>query len=88
MPDVLRHDAIRLHDGVSAPDFERFVEGELFPHFRERYRGSTRTSIADLAAQSLLQEASGEGRYLWVTEWDGPAAALEVASRADGAANA
>lgn len=71
MPRVFRHDAITLHSEAREEDFERFMKEELIPYFSERYRGPTRTSIADLKSQSLLKDTKGQRKWLWVTAWDG-----------------
>ena len=71
MPGVFRHDAITLQSGVKEEDFEKFMKEELIPYFSEQYRGPTRTSRADLKSQSLLKDAKGRRKWLWVTAWDG-----------------
>jgi hypothetical protein len=71
MPKVFRHDAITLQSGVKEEDFETFMKKELIPYFSETYRGPTRTSRADLKSQSLLKDAKGGRKWLWVTAWDG-----------------
>ena len=71
MSRVFRHDAITLQSGVSEEDFERFMKKELIPYFSEAYRGPTRASRADLKSQSLLKDAKGRRKWLWVTAWDG-----------------
>jgi hypothetical protein len=80
MSDVLRHDPIRLKTGVAEEEFERFVTGELFPYFRERFTGLTRVTIANLTGQSLLKDTTEPRKYLWETRWSGPAQAIEGAS--------
>ncbi len=67
----IRCDAITLHDEAKAEDFERFMREELIPYFRERYKGPTRASYADLTNQSLLKDAEKQGKYLWITVWSG-----------------
>jgi hypothetical protein len=71
MSRVFRHDGITLHPEVKEGNFEKFMKEELLPYFSERYRGPTRTSIADLKSQSLLKDSKGQGKWLWVTVWDG-----------------
>lgn len=71
MPRVFRHDAITLQSGVREEDFEKFMKEELVPYFSEVYRGPTRTSRADLKRQSLLKDAKGRRKWLWITVWDG-----------------
>jgi hypothetical protein len=71
MSRTIRHDSITLSSGVKEEDFEKFMTEELLPFFSEQYRGPTRTSIADLKGQSLLQAASRSGEYTWATEWEG-----------------
>jgi len=71
MPRVVRHDVITLHSEVREEDFETFMKEELIPYFSERYRGPTRSSIADLQSQSLLKDTKGRRKWLWVTAWDG-----------------
>jgi hypothetical protein len=71
MPSVIRHDAITLNSGVKPEDFEKFMGDELIPSFSEIYRGPTRASKADIKGQSLLKDAKGRRKYLWVTVWDG-----------------
>ncbi len=44
---------------------------EFIPYFSERYKGPTRASVADLKRQSLLKDAKGRRKWLWVTAWDG-----------------
>jgi hypothetical protein len=68
---VFRHDAITLHSEVKKEDFERFMKEELVPYFSERYKGPTRSSIADLTSQSLFKGTKGQRKYLWITMWDG-----------------
>ena len=70
MPGVIRHDAITLHDDVKEEDVEGFMQTELMPYFSQRYKGPTRTSVADLTHQSLLKDAESQGKYLWVTVWE------------------
>lgn len=77
---VSRHDAITLHSDVKDTDFERFMKKELLPFFSKRYRGPTRASIADLKSQSLLSASKGQGKYLWITEWDGSPESLRGSS--------
>src|SRR4051794_6246853 len=71
MPGVIRHDLITLHREVREDDFERFMKEELIPYFSERYRGPTRSSVADIQSQSLLKDTKGRRKWLWVTVWDG-----------------
>jgi hypothetical protein len=71
MPGVFRHDVITLQSEVREEDFERFMKEELIPYFSERYRGPTRSSIADLKSQSLLKDTKSRRKWLWVTVWDG-----------------
>lgn len=77
---TIRHDALALNAGVDADEFERFMTGELMPHLAERFKGPTRSSKADLKAQSLLRDAKSARKFLLVTVWDG--AAASVAGRA------
>lgn len=79
MSKLIRHDVIKLHDGASAAGFEGFMKDELIPYFSQRYKGPTRSSIADIKGQSLLRLCGGRQAYLWVTEWDGPAEAVSGA---------
>ncbi len=71
MLSVFRHDAIVLHSGIKEEDFERFMLEELIPFFGDRYRGPTRASIADLKSQTLLKDANGRRKWLWLTTWSG-----------------
>ena len=71
MLGIFRHDAITLHSEMREEDFERFMKEELVPHFSERYKGPTRTSIADLQSQALFKDTEGQRKYLWITVWDG-----------------
>jgi len=68
---VVRHDAITLHAEASEADFERFMKEELIPYFSGRYKGPTRSSVADIKGQALLQDAKDQRKWLWVTTWDG-----------------
>ena len=76
MSHTIRHDAITLNAGVDADGFERFMTGELMPHFAERFKGPTRSSKADLKAQSLLRDAKSARKFLLVTVWDGAASSV------------
>ena len=70
MPRIFRHDSVTLSE-VKDEDFEKFMTEELIPFFSEQYKGPTRTSVADLKGQSLFKTTKGQGKYLWVTEWEG-----------------
>ena len=52
---MVRHDAISLHSGTNEAAFESFMKDELIPFFSEHYKGPTRSSIADLKGQALLE---------------------------------
>jgi hypothetical protein len=80
MPRVFRHDAITLHREVREEDFESFMKAELMPYFNERYKGPTRSSIADLTSQSLLKDTKGRRKCLWITAWDGSPEAVRGSS--------
>ena len=71
MPRIFRHDAITLHSETKGEGFEGFMRKELVPYFSKRYKGPTRTSVADLKSQSLLKDAKGQRKYLWITVWAG-----------------
>ena len=68
---VFRHDGITLHSEVREEDFERFMKEELVPYFSKRYKGPTRSSVADIKNQSLLKDTKGRRKYLWITVWEG-----------------
>ena len=76
MSHTIRHDAIALNAGVDADAFEHFMTSELMPHFAARFQGPTRTSKADLKAQSLLRNAKSARKFLLVTVWDGAAVSV------------
>jgi len=76
MSHTIRHDALALNAGVDADSFERFMTGELMPHFAERFKGPTRTSKADLKAMTLLRHATSARKFVLVTVWDGAASAV------------
>lgn len=80
MSNTIRHDAIALNAGVDADAFERFMTGELMPHLAERFKGPTRSSRADLKAQSLLRNAKSARKFLLITVWDGAAASVAGAT--------
>ena len=80
MSHTIRHDALALNAGVDAEAFEQFMTGELMPHLAGLFNGPTRSSKADLKAQSLLRDAKSARKFLLVTVWDG--AASSVAGRA------
>ena len=71
MSHTIRHDALALKASVDIDEFERFVTGELMPHFAERFKGPTRSSKADLKAQSLLRDVTSARKFVFVTVWDG-----------------
>ncbi len=71
MLSVFRHDAVTLHSGIKEEDFQKFMLEELMPFFSHRYRGPTRVSVADLKSQTLLKDANGRRKWLWMTTWDG-----------------
>ena len=80
MSNTIRHDAIALNAGADADAFERFMTRELMPHLAERFKGPTRSSNADLKAQSLLRNAKSARKFLLVTVWDGAAASVAGAT--------
>lgn len=73
MSHTIRHDSIALIPGADAAEFERFITAELMPHFAVRFKGPTRSSNADLKAQSLLRDSKSARKFVLVTEWDGAA---------------
>ena len=80
MSHTIRHDALALKAGVDVDDFERFMNSELMPHFAERFKGPTRSSKADLKAQSLLRDATSARKFVFVTVWDGAASSVTGAA--------
>jgi hypothetical protein len=65
----LRHELITLHSEVREEDFERFMEEELIPFFKEHYGRVTRKTITQLKSQYLLQDDKDRRNWLWVTVW-------------------
>jgi hypothetical protein len=80
MPRTIRHDALALKAGVDADTFERFMTGELMPHFAESFKGPTRSSKADLKVQSLLRDVKSARKFVLVTVWDGAASSVTGAA--------
>ncbi len=80
MLHTIRHDALALNAGVDADAFERFMTSELMPHFAERFKGPTRSSKADLKAQSLLRSAKSARKFLLITVWDGATSSVAGAA--------
>jgi hypothetical protein len=52
---LIRHDTIRLLPGVAEAEFEEFMTRDLIPYISEAFKGPTRSSMADIKAQSLLK---------------------------------
>ena len=80
MSNTIRHDAIALNAGVDTEAFQRFMNSELMPHLAERFKGPTRSSKADLKAQSLLRNAKSARKFLLITVWDGAASSVAGAT--------
>lgn len=74
---LIRHDTIKLLPGVTESEFEQFMTRDLIPYISEAFKGPTRSSVADIKAQSLLKATGDARQYLWVTTWDGSTRGVE-----------